>query len=205
MATHVQNRSQPIASLQSPTASLAERALHDRLSPRGPCRAMARAAAPAAGALATFSHYEHSDGASHGAVPVRGRAPSGETSLSLAGSPEGGRGSQPPMIPGPEASSPRPRLVNSHFNIWQYCTLSWSPRSVWDVSLVCTGAQVTCSTASASHRQAQLAGMVSWSAGQLSPQTGQPEALTYVVLLGSGTMWLHPVLKKTSCRPVQVV
>lgn len=81
-----------------PVGSLAERTLHDRLSPRGPCWAMTHAAAPAAGALATFSHYEHSDGAAHRIVPVRGRAPNRETSLSLAGSPEGGRGTQPPRF-----------------------------------------------------------------------------------------------------------
>lgn len=42
---------------------------------------------------------------------------------------------QPPMSPGPEASSPIPRLVNSHFNILHYCTfvlvtsicLGWQP------------------------------------------------------------------------------
>ena len=62
--------------------------------------AAAAAAAAAAGALATFSHHEHSDGAAHRTVPARGRGPRGDTSLSLAGSPEGCRAGQPPVIPG---------------------------------------------------------------------------------------------------------
>lgn len=99
--------------------------------------------------------------------PSEWQRPQGEASRSLAGSPEVGEAVSPPLIPGPGASSPIPRPVNSHFNIWHYCTLSWSPQSVWDVSLVCRGSQVTRSAAGVSHslhRQVQLVGMVSWSA-----------------------------------------
>ena len=67
---------------------------------------MAQAAATAVGSLATFLRYEHSGGAAHRTVPVRGRAPSGETVLSLAGSPEGERGSQPSVIPALEPAVP---------------------------------------------------------------------------------------------------
>lgn len=128
---------------------------------------VATAAAAAAEALATFSHYKHSDGAAHGIVPVSGRGPKGRPAGGWLAAQRVGEAVSPPLIPGPGASSPIPRLVNSHFNIWHYCTLSWSPQSVWDVSLVCRGSQVTRSAAGVSHslhRQVQLVGMVSWSA-----------------------------------------
>lgn len=66
--------------------SLAETTLHDRLSPRGPCWATAHAAAGA------WLHSHTTDtvtGLPMELSPLRGRAPSGETSLSPAGSREG--------------------------------------------------------------------------------------------------------------------
>lgn len=73
----------PEPPVQSPVRSSAERALRDRLCPHSPCEAMTPAAAAAAGALATFSHYGHSDGAAQGTAPVRGRAPQGRAARAL--------------------------------------------------------------------------------------------------------------------------
>lgn len=116
------------------------------------------------------SHTTHSDRAAHGTVPTEEQSPQWGD--------QPGPYWQPRRWKGQSAPSPRflalePAVPDldwqTHiFNIWHYCTLSWSPRSVWAVSLLCRGAHVTCSAARASHGQAQLAEMVSGACRWLS-------------------------------------
>lgn len=136
--------------------------------------------------LATLSNHECSDGAAHGTVPVK-------TSLSPAGSPELSRCIQPSTVS--DLSWQTHILTVLHI-----ARLSWSHQLVWDVSFVCRGSQVICKSLP---KQASLAGKDASRSAE--PTTSQPGAFTYVVLPALGTTWLHPVLKKTNFRPVQVV
>lgn len=79
--------------------------------------------------------------------------------------------------------------------------LSWSHQLVWDDSFVCRASQVI-----TRHLECKLPPQQTSPAGKdarwsAEPTISQPDAFTYVVLLASGTTWLHPALKKTSFRP----